>query len=352
MAIEREGRNKIENLMPWDTIPLVAPNSCVSPAGKIAGDLRDLEAPNLKFAINSVKDAEDFDFNLGLFVYRKMNEWLKTKYLDEELRDKAERIMTSEEKGEYDDILLNQMPRLYEKLLGDSGEVFHGTVGELSRLTHRLNQLRPSAWIMPMMSMAVYQYDNFDGLPLGEIYEICDGDRKKFNVFLDLKINFANLATYAYELVGAEWRFTRESERFDTCMDLQMIANAFSMSCRAVWDKVMGVIVLVGMGSEGYDNFVGASRKKKFFRKHIPELENEKLTETTLLELLEVIGRLDDAFRTQEVHGAGGKVRKGAFSDGGLSNSALLELIGHYNYVHEFLDNYWHDVDYLEDKLT
>lgn len=233
-------KNDIQKLMPWDTVALVAPKSSLSPANKIA---REIVMPEVDFVIENVEDAEKFDFNLTLFVHSAMDKFLDVEYFDDNLKEKAKKKMTKEEELEYDEIFETKLPKMREAMMKmDFDELPNGLLDEHSKLVHRLNQLKPIVWIRPYVSMAIYQYGSFDGLPLGDIFRICGNNRQKFNVFLDLKINFVNLSVYAYEMIGAELRFANAPNSFNVHMELQRAANALVMSCRAVWDKIMGMM--------------------------------------------------------------------------------------------------------------
>ena len=221
---------------------------------------------------------------------------------------------------------------------------------EFSKINHRLDELNPIVWIQPLMASVIYQYESFDGLPLNDIYDKCRGNYRIFSIFLDLKINFANLSAYIYELLGDEYDVLNLPEMLHPRMKLQFYANACVMTCRAIWDTLMGVIVLIELGLKSYEQFIGSDSKKKYFRKHIEDLSSDKFPKATLEEFLEVITKLDSTFRTQEAHGSGGNIRNAAFSDGSLSNTVLIEIVGHYNYLHEYLDNFWHDMNFLDEK--
>lgn len=261
--------------------------------------------------------------------------------------------MTPEEKEEYDTLLKQEaemLPGIENAIEDDNCVQFKESLSKMSKINRRLNELNPSVWIQSAMTMSVFQYSNFDGLPLDDIYEKCGGNYRVFSIFLDLKINFANLSAYIYELLGSEYDVSNLPKMLHPRMKLQFYANACVMTCRAIWDKLMGVIVLVELGSESYEHFIKSDSKKKYFREHIKDLDSNKFPKETLEEFIAVVTKLDNTFRTQEAHGSGGKIRNAAFSDGSLSNTVLIEIIGHYNYLHEYLDNFWHNVDFLDEK--
>lgn len=304
-----ENNRDITDIWPFDTIHMVIPNSCVSPSDTFA---RQIELADKLTPLHPIKDHDDasrFDIELDLFVYKIRKSAIgpvESKYFPKPVQE----MTASEEREEQE---------LYTEFF---------------------------------LTKAVYQYALFDGLPLGDVYDQCLGNYRIFSILLDLKINFANLSAYVYELLGAEYLVINSPQALEPRMELQFYANACVMTCRAIWDKLLGVIVLVELGIDAYGNFISSSSRKKYIRKHIEKLQSDTAKKENLEEFLMVIEKLDNTFRTQEAHGSGGNVRNAAFSDGSLSSTILLEIIGHYNYLHEYLDNHWHDVSFLNEKIN
>lgn len=288
-------------ILPHDTIHLVNPGSHISPSDNFAKQLGILSELSPVCPIRNAEDAAKFDMELDMFVFKIMDSAInltnikKTKTTQKKLIDYC-----------------ITCPKL-------------------------------------LMSISIYQYTSFGGLPLDVVYKKCKGDYCIFSIFLDLKINFANLSAYAYELLGAEYRVLNNPKLLGPRMELQFFANACVMACRSAWDKLLGLIVLVESGKKNYDDYINSPSKKGYIRRHLEKLQ-ENMKPACLEEFLAVIEKLDNTFRTQEAHGSGGKIRNAAFSVGSLSNTVLLEIIGHYNYLHEYLDNYWHDLTFLDEK--
>lgn len=340
------------DIMPSDTISLVVPNSRVSPSDEFARQLEMLDSLKPLCPIGSREDAGRFDIELQLFVHEVMSSAIDPRKC-KVFSKIAEKKMTPEEKEEYETLLKQKtdtFPGIEEAIKTGNHDQLKEILSEMSKTNHRLNELNPKVWIRSAMAMSVFQYSSFDGLPLGKIYEKCNGNYRIFSIFLDLKINFANLSAYIYELLGSEYDVSNLPKMLHPRMKLQFYANACVMTCRAIWDKLMGVIIFIELGLKSYEQFIGSSSKKKYFRKHIEDLSSDKFPKETLEEFIEVITRLDDTFRTQEAHGSGGNIRNAAFSDGSLSNTVLIEIVGHYNYLYEYLDNFWHDMNFLDEK--
>jgi hypothetical protein len=155
-----------------------------------------------------------------------------------------------------------------------------------------------------------------------------------FTAILDLKIN---LALLNYDNVAAlrAWGGKINNELFSTDsildskemffqkMDLHRHNNAFIFRYRAVWDKIMGLLVLMHSPKD-YERFLGArSRKKTFVKvaKTLPHLfDDESINAVT-----ELLTKFDDEFRTPEAH-ATGRLRKFSFTID-IDNNPSEELI-------------------------
>jgi hypothetical protein len=102
-----------------------------------------------------------------------------------------------------------------------------------------------------------------------------------------------------------------EATAFDLRMDMHAHANAFAFRFRSVWDKVMGVLVLVFEPAQ-YENFAnGARSKKAAFRKIMTT--NEYVNGEFVSSVERLIQRFDDSIRTPEAHGTG-RLRKSSFT--------------------------------------
>lgn len=86
-------------------------------------------------------------------------------------------------------------------------------------------------------------------------------------------------------------------------------ATAFVFRYRALWDKLMGIIVLL-VDPKNYDKFCKAKSRKKFF---IDVLTPKGRTWPAYAQKVgEVIDEFDSRFRTTETHGSG-RIRKLVF---------------------------------------
>ena len=92
-------------------------------------------------------------------------------------------------------------------------------------------------------------------------------------------------------------------------LDLFGAATSFVLRYRAVWDKLMGVIVLL-LEPDKYQKFVKSNSRKKNFVKILKERGGQwPIYAQKVGEIIEIF---DSQFRTAEAHGSG-KLRKLAF---------------------------------------
>ncbi len=103
--------------------------------------------------------------------------------------------------------------------------------------------------------------------------------------------------------------------------------TSYVLRLRAVWDKLLGLYVLL-VEPRAYDDFSRSkSRKtafKKFASRHdvFPNGFGEKVAHA--------ISILDDEFRTAEAHGTG-RLRKHVLAPSNFPDSPEARLLGHYN---------------------
>ena len=131
-------------------------------------------------------------------------------------------------------------------------------------------------------------------------------------------------------------------------MDILEHLTAFTLRCRAFWDKTMGVVFLLCDPSQ-YDRFARASSRKRFFARHAAEWPDPpshllRLLEDSDFRAFDPIPRfprtLDrvvehlDGIRTAEAHGTG-TLRKSALGTGPIGESKSALLIAHRAYPFE-----------------
>jgi hypothetical protein len=187
-------------------------------------------------------------------------------------------------------------------------------------------------------------------ISLAAAYDFCqareDGGRI-FAAVLDVYVNF--LLLFCDQIAAAMARSNapastlrpqvsalESSEIFNARMDLHRYNSSFVLRYRALWDKLMGLLILIYVPHQ-YERFIAAkSRKKKF--KDISVQANtldSKLADA----LLQLIERFDNEFRTPEAHGTGA-LRKWSFVVTELSQDRSLHLLGYWNAINDVVSRF------------
>lgn len=159
-----------------------------------------------------------------------------------------------------------------------------------------------------------------------------------FTALLDLKINLTLLMLDNHGS-GATWseKFSKgkleggtvfdSSEKFISKMDIHRYNTAFIFRYRAVWDKIMGLFILL-YSPNNYDKFISAYHKKKYFIKiarQLPQIQPKfiKMVDDTL-------ARFDNDFRTPEAH-LTGRLWKFSFVMNSILENPSGQLIYYWN---------------------
>lgn len=183
-------------------------------------------------------------------------------------------------------------------------------------------------------------------IPLVKAFEYClsvDNGSHLFASILDIHINAAILWCDSCKL-GSTWNKTIKSrevsegegltdEEMILRFDVQKYASSFVLRCRALWDKLMGLYVLM-FAAEKYESFVSARSRKKAFKKitgNITFIPNEFVDS-----LLGALSKFDDAFRTAEAHGTG-TIRKWSFNLDAVNSNPNLQIIEYWNLINAVL---------------
>jgi len=170
-----------------------------------------------------------------------------------------------------------------------------------------------------------------------------DGGRI-FSALLDIQINFFLLYLDSHS-VGATWNglFSKgkleggsvldSPAKFFGKMDIHRFNTAYVLRYRAIWDKLMGLIVLI-YASQDYDSFIHAKSKKRTFAKIA---EKHKFADAQFIaNLNDLLTRFDNTFRTSEAHGTG-VLRKYSFTMESMAENPQIELIGFWNAMNAFI---------------
>jgi hypothetical protein len=120
---------------------------------------------------------------------------------------------------------------------------------------------------------------------------------------------------------------------FNAKMDMHRFNNSFILRYRAIWDKIMGVIILV-YDPSSYDSFLKSkSRRTKFAR----IAEKIKKIPTDFIELVtQRLESFENTFRTPEAHGTG-RLRIYSFLVKEAPSNPEIELYGYHNFLVEVI---------------
>jgi hypothetical protein len=166
-----------------------------------------------------------------------------------------------------------------------------------------------------------------------------DGGRV-FTALLDIYLNL-HMVHLDLTSVGGAWNsnFSKgmleggsvldSKAKFFGKMDIHRFASGFVLRYRAIWDKIMGLLLLLFF-PEAYDSFSKSKSKKKSFREAASKTEN--IPQEFVTGLLSALEKFDNTFRTPEAHGTGA-LRKWSLTMEGLENNPILELTNHWNFL-------------------
>jgi hypothetical protein len=160
-----------------------------------------------------------------------------------------------------------------------------------------------------------------------------------FSALADLRISFALLEcdhvalgrvmnkVFALEKSGLEQ--LTEQQAFDIRMEIHAHGNSFTLRCRSLWDKLMGILVQHFCPQE-YDRFISSKSKKAAFRKIMAKVP--ALPDGFIESVERFMQGFDDRIRTGEAHGTG-SLRKSSFTWGRYEEGVALGLYHYWNFV-------------------
>lgn len=159
-----------------------------------------------------------------------------------------------------------------------------------------------------------------------------------FSAVLDISINLGLIWCDLTEMGRCLNKIIQESDAntnqikfidgsFDLRMKLHRHTSAYIYRYRSLWDKIMGLLVLVLAHNE-YEKFSKAQSKKKAFAKIGKSYT--LLPSKTVEDIQSILQKFDDKFRTGEVHGTG-SLRKVSFIWAEIEKSHQTEFIEYWN---------------------
>jgi hypothetical protein len=134
-----------------------------------------------------------------------------------------------------------------------------------------------------------------------------------FTALYDIKINNMLLRCDLFSITNLWNKLTRDSrnkgsildskDNFIDKMDIHRFSTSFIFRYRALWDKIMGVYVLI-LVPDDYDSFINRSKSRRLqFKKIMTKVP--LFPKTVIDEIERILTDFDDKFRTAEAHGAG-----------------------------------------------
>lgn len=173
-----------------------------------------------------------------------------------------------------------------------------------------------------------------------------DGSRV-FAAILDLRISLILVFSDIVSM-GSVWnRFFSKGKleggsvldnttKFNGKMEIHRFNTSFVLRYRALWDKVMGLLILMDAPLH-YDQFMKAGSRKKEF---IKIARSQKICEEVFIEqIVDLLTTFDNRFRTSEAHGTG-VLRKYSFLMESIIDNPQGDLINYWNRLNSFIADY------------
>ena len=204
-------------------------------------------------------------------------------------------------------------------------------IEDVKQFVENLNHYQTSTYgfILPYIDL-VTAYENLQ----------CNKEGGRiFSALLDLKINYISLNVdldilqrQNNELImgqNGEASLLSNPLFFYRKFEIHRSLANFIPKYRALWDKIMGILILI-YSPENYNRYSQAkSRKREFVKlcENIPQIPNN-----FSIKVVENLEKFDNQFRTPEVHGTG-TIRKWSFTIEKMADTDLLEVILYSNWL-------------------
>ncbi len=180
---------------------------------------------------------------------------------------------------------------------------------------------------------------------MSKILEAEENSGRTFVAFLDIKLSFSHIYRDIMN-IGNVWNknfskgkfeggsFLDSQQRFDKKMDMHYHFTSFVLRYRAIWDKIMGFILLIMAEDAEYKKFEKAKSRKKSFKK---SAEISGIPKEFYEEIIDKLEKFDNQFRTAEAHGTG-VLRKFVFDMTSITDNPQGELLLYWNFLNETID--------------
>lgn len=177
---------------------------------------------------------------------------------------------------------------------------------------------------------------------------------KVFASFLDIKINFSMLWLEHQTMFTSRNKFTAEENLkgfsildsnldFSARIDFHRACSSFILRYRALWDKIMGFLVLTFIPQK-YKDYEDAKSRKRAFKNIVKTLiesdsEMHKVLNAFAEEIIPNLEKFDNVYRNPEAHGTG-VLRKWSFSNLSFQDDPSFDLIlGYWNFLNQTMSN-------------
>ncbi len=176
---------------------------------------------------------------------------------------------------------------------------------------------------------------------MSELLENEDNAGRVFTAYLDIQLSFTHIFHDISNIIEI-WNdnfskgnleggsFLDSELHFNKKMDMHYQFTSFVLRYRAIWDKIMGFLLLV-LTEDEYKAFDKAKSRKKAFKKSV---EKANIPEEFYAEVLEKLENFDNKFRTGEAHGTG-VLRKFVFDMCPINDNAQKELLEYWDFLNE-----------------
>jgi hypothetical protein len=147
---------------------------------------------------------------------------------------------------------------------------------------------------------------------LEDFFLYADGDMRLLGLLTDLKINFILACANYYETVVSNNHLINEPKHIapiknlETRLAIQDSLGSYILRYRALWDKIMGILVYM-YNHKRYEDYCGSKSKKKAFKKIFPVHSN---VWNQIRPFIDAIEAFDNKYRTPEAHGVSSSIKQ------------------------------------------
>lgn len=169
-----------------------------------------------------------------------------------------------------------------------------------------------------------------------------ENNGKIYTSFLDIQLSFTHIY-HDLSNIREIWNnnfskgkleggtFLDSEDHFNGKMELHYVFTSFVLRYRSIWDKLMGLILLLMAEDKEYIKFEKARSRKKSFKKSAEIAGIPKEFYEGIVTKLEYF---DNKFRTAEAHGTG-VLRKYVFEMTPMVDNPQKELLEYWNFLNE-----------------